>query len=125
MRLKPTPACAALLVLSCLLMSQQLQAQTALSPTQDVGSSVVFIRTDAATQGNWKGKYGVDGYNVIRDAVAYPSYAQVTTASSGAGAWVTSTTDVRALQKIASVTDRVAGLWYWSTSFTVDLNLVD
>ncbi len=37
-----------------------------------------FVGTDTTTQGNWKGVYGSDGYNVIGDTASYPAYAQVT-----------------------------------------------
>ena len=70
MRLKSAPAYAALIALFCLLTPQQLQAQSEVSPAQGAGNSAVFIKTDASTQGNWRGKYGADGYNIIRDAVA-------------------------------------------------------
>jgi hypothetical protein len=38
--------------------------------------------------------------------------------------WVSSTTDVRALQK-AAASDRIASAWYTATNFTIDLNLMD
>jgi hypothetical protein len=41
------------------------------------GASAVFLDTDAATQGNWQSVYGKDGYNIIQDALSYPSYATV------------------------------------------------
>src|SRR5262249_49130300 len=37
-----------------------------------------FVGTDTATQGNWIGKYGTQGYNIINNAVNYPPYAAVT-----------------------------------------------
>jgi len=73
------------------------------------------------TQGNWKGVYGADGYNVINDTVAYPSYVIVTPSSANAYTWAGSTTDVRALSKASSSTDRIAATWYNSSSFLVDL----
>ena len=36
-----------------------------------------FLGTDTTTQGNWRGVYGGDGYNVINDTVSYPPYALV------------------------------------------------
>ncbi|MDR3708082.1 MAG: hypothetical protein P4L33_07260 [Capsulimonadaceae bacterium] len=43
------------------------------------GTSARFVNLDTATQGNWRGKYGADGYNVIGAPVKYPAYATVAT----------------------------------------------
>ncbi len=88
-------------------------------------TSATFVQTDTTTQGNWKGVYGSDGYNVINDAVSYPSYAQVSVSGQSASTWAASTTDARALRKAASSTDRLAACWYQFTNFTVDVNLTD
>jgi hypothetical protein len=37
----------------------------------------VFVTTDTATQGSWKGVYGSNGYNVIDNAISYPGYVTV------------------------------------------------
>jgi len=39
--------------------------------------------------------------------------------------WPNSPTDVRALQKASDPAERIAGVWYSSTSFSVDLNITD
>src|SRR5439155_1151770 len=85
-----------------------------------------YVTTDTATQGNWKGKYGADGSVIENDSANYPAYASVafTNAIAFAG-WATSTTDVRALQKAASSTDRIASCWYNNPNYTIDLNLTD
>ncbi|WP_165229491.1 PKD domain-containing protein [Aquisphaera insulae] len=89
------------------------------------GNTATYIGTDTATQGNWKGVYGLAGYNVLGDASSYPSYAAVTPSGHWSYTWASSTTDVRALQKSAAgTTSRVAACWYGS-SFTVDVNLTD
>jgi len=81
------------------------------------------LSLDAATQGNWKSKYGADGYTVIGDSTVNPSY--VTPSSTGFQyVWPSSTTDVRALQK-AGASDRVAATWYSVGSFIIDLNFTD
>src|ERR1019366_10029688 len=36
------------------------------------GASAVFQRLDTATQGNWKGAYGVDGYLIANDSKLPP-----------------------------------------------------
>jgi hypothetical protein len=88
-------------------------------------NTAVFVSTDTATQGTWKGVYGANGYNVINDTVSYPAYVTVTPASQSNYVWTGSTSDVRALQKALSSTDRIAATWYSYGSFTVDLNFND
>jgi subtilisin family serine protease len=87
--------------------------------------SAAFVKQDAATQGNWRGVYGNDGYNVIGDQALNPAY--VTPAPSGQNAftWVASTSDARALQKASNPADRIAGAWYTGDSFIVDLPITD
>ena len=60
-----------------------------------------YVATDATTQGNWQGTYGVDGENVIGSGTTnYPAYAQVTvTGNTTTTTWAASTTDVRALEQ--------------------------
>jgi RHS repeat-associated protein len=88
-------------------------------------NSATFVTTDTATQGNWKGVYGSDGYSVINDASSYPAYATVSVTGQGSYTWAPSTTDARGLQKAGSTTDRIAACWYSATNFTVDVNLTD
>ena len=43
------------------------------------GAFAQFVKSDDATQGNWKGVYGSQGYNIIGSAEKYPAYASVAT----------------------------------------------
>ena len=95
------------------------------TPSGGVNNSAVFVKTDTAAQGTWKGVYGANGYNVIDDTVSYPAYVTVTPASQLNTIWTTSTSDVRAVQKALSLTDRLAATWYTFSSFTIDLNFND
>ncbi len=95
------------------------------SSAPGAANSAVFLKTDTTTQGTWKGVYGADGYNVIDDTTAYPSYATVTPASQFNYVWSASTSDVRGLQKAASATDRIAATWYSSGTYTIDVNFSD
>src|SRR5579872_2967378 len=88
-------------------------------------NSAAFVKTDSTTQGTWKGVYGSNGYNVIDDTVSYPAYVTVTPAGEVDYVWASSTSDVRALQKALSPTDRIAATWYTSGSSTIDLNCTD
>lgn len=78
-----------------------------------------FVKFDTTTQGTWKGVYGSDGYNIIGENNSYPSYANVFPAGNSQYLWNGSTSDVRALQKSASTTDRLASVWYSATSFSM------
>jgi hypothetical protein len=91
------------------------------------GGTISFVQTDLTTKGNWKSVYGSEGYNVIQDTSSYPSYVTVTPGNVSTYTWQASTTDVRALQKGSSSTDRIAACWYSSASqsFTVDLSFSD
>jgi hypothetical protein len=91
---------------------------------QSTGSSTVnFIGVDAATQGNWQGKYGADGYAIANGTQALPSYAVFTPLNQSNYTWNANTTDPRALQTV-SPAGRVASCWYGST-FSLGVNLTD
>jgi hypothetical protein len=83
-----------------------------------------FVKTDTSTEGSWQGVYGSQGYNVIDNAVSYPSYAQVSTTRNSNYVWTTTSSDPRALQEVGN-SNRIAAVWYSPTSFTVNLNLTD
>lgn len=100
-------------------------AFTISSGTGTTGAKFVYAGADTSTLGNWRGKYGADGYNVIGKAVLYPSYATVAASSSKQDwVWNDPTTDARALQT-PDGTSREAGCWYSSTGFDIDLNFTD
>ncbi len=88
-----------------------------------------FVKTDTTTQGNWRGVYGSDGFNVVSDTVNYPSYAAVTPNGQLSWTWASSTADPRGLQKNASSSDRIAATWYSGSNigdnFSIDLDLRD
>jgi fibronectin type 3 domain-containing protein len=88
------------------------------------GSSAVLIKVDATTQGNWKSQYGGEGYEILSDTARYPSFVQLLPSGKGNWTWSTSTSDARCLQKGGS-SDRVAGCWYSTATFTIDLNFTD
>jgi hypothetical protein len=91
-----------------------------------LNGSATFVEEDNTKQGNWKGVYGADGYNVIGDMQSYPAYAQVSLSGQTPNTWAASTSDVRALQKAANgSTDRIAASLFSPTDFTIDINLTD
>jgi subtilisin family serine protease len=87
-------------------------------------STATFVSLDTLTKGNWKEKYGSDGYHIAGDSSLNPAY--VTPVFNNALFWsyATSVSDIRALQR-ASGSDRVAATWYQQPSFSVDLNFTD
>ena len=89
-------------------------------------NAVTFVEEDNTTQGNWKGVYGADGYNIINDVTNYPAYAQVSVSGESLNTANASSSDVRWLQKAANgSTDRNFSSWFSATSFTIDINLTD
>jgi glucose/arabinose dehydrogenase len=84
-----------------------------------------YLTTDPATQGNWQGVYGFQGYSVVNDATSYPTYAQVGVFGAGTYTWAGSTSDVRALQKATNPSDRIAATYYSFGTFTIDVNITD
>jgi hypothetical protein len=87
-------------------------------------TSATFAGVDTTTKGTWRGVYGTDGYNIVGDAVSYPSYAVVNLSGQQSFTWLSSTADVRALQKAAGP-DRLAATWWAAGFFTIDVNLTD
>jgi hypothetical protein len=87
--------------------------------------TAAFVKQDSTTQGSWQGVYGVDGYVVIGDLTSNPSYVTPAASGEGQAVWPNSPTDIRALQKASNPAERIAGVWYTGTSFTVDLNITD
>jgi thermitase len=98
---------------------------SATTPVAPPPPSVSFVSKDTTTKGNWIGKYGADGYNVILDSANYPTYATVTAGGYSEWLWAGSTTDTRGLQKFATPTDRIAACWYSGASFDIDVNFTD
>ena len=90
-------------------------------------ATVVFVKTDTTTQGNWKGHYGADGHNVIGDTSGdnphYRDYVSLTPGNHNSGVWMAMSTAPQCLQATATgSTNRVAGVWFnttWSMNLSV------
>ncbi len=87
-------------------------------------ASATYVATDTATQGQWKSKYGGEGYTVINDSAVNPSYVTPVPAGQSTYVWSSSTADPRALQK-ASASDGIAATWYSDSNYVIDLNFAD
>ncbi len=86
-------------------------------------ASISFVNRDSTRQGSWKNAYGGDGYYLIGDPPALPSYAQLSVTGAQTFIWTDPSGEPRALQH-ASGNSRVAGVWYGNL-FNFDLNFTD
>jgi len=89
-----------------------------------------LLTTDTTTHGEWKGVHGSDGYNVISDTSSnnpqYPGYATLLPSHNSSCLWTAASTAGYALQQTQSGSpNHVAGAWYATSSFTIDVNLTD
>jgi hypothetical protein len=87
-------------------------------------ASATFLQKDTTTQGTWMGTYGAQGYEIVSGPVSLPAGDTVTPAGESTYTWTTMSSDPRALQ-VPGSTNRVAAVWYASTSFTVAVDLGD
>jgi hypothetical protein len=95
-------------------------------PPPAAGTSATFLKTDAATQGNWVGVYGADGYNVSQDAsIKPPAYAQINLSNYANFLWAASSGSSNSLQRPENPSSRIAGTWFSRSSFFIDVNLTD
>jgi hypothetical protein len=87
--------------------------------------TTLFGKLDTTTIGNWENAYGGDGYEFVGEPASLPAYA-VVNVSGGAQTflWAGGTADARALE-IPNSINRIAGTWYQSGSFGLDVNLTD
>jgi hypothetical protein len=90
---------------------------------------VSFIASDAATQGNWQGAYGTDGYAIANDSQSIPAYATFTVQNQLNYTWAATTSDPRALET-AEDSGRIAACWYSPhdaipPTFSFDVNFTD
>lgn len=95
------------------------------SSTTTTARSATFVNVDSTTAGSWKGIYGADGYHVIGDVSALPSYVTATPSGNSFWVWTYATDDTRGLQKASAAGERLAECWYSSDSFSVDLTFSD
>lgn len=89
------------------------------------GTAAAFVKADAATQGSWRNVYGKDGAHVFEDANSSPAYVQVTATGHRSHAWMLSTTDAAALQRVGTAAGRVAATWFSNDTMSFDVRLLD
>ena len=88
-----------------------------------IPGTAAFVGSNTTTQGTWRGTFGADGYSLAQGASSLPGYAAVAVSGNQDWMWVASTADVRGLQKPAPATDRLAAVWYSSTTFNLDVDI--
>lgn len=90
-------------------------------------SAVTFVGADKATQGNWIGVYGLDGYSVAggpeQPANGQLSYGTFAIANQQNWTWASSASDRRA-PEIDGQGDRISATWFGG-SFSFDVNFTD
>lgn len=112
---------------SGLVESPTATAAFRLNSISSARAQALFVRTDIATHGNWKGVYGADGCWIVGDAAGAshpPAYAAAETAGLETFVWTDTSQDIRALQR-SGAEARVAGCWYSETGFTADIDFTD
>lgn len=87
-------------------------------------AQALFVRADAATQGDWLGVYGSEGYCMAGLPDAAPSYASIQAAGAQSYLWTDTSTDRRALLK-GQASDRVAACWYSDPAFGLEVDFAD
>lgn len=86
------------------------QQSASLTVTGALPSAIAeFIRIDSATQGDWIGVYGSDGFAIPGYLTNYPAYATVNLVSSGARVYFTEN-EPRELEKVDSP-ERILSCW--------------
>ncbi|PYJ08392.1 MAG: hypothetical protein DME25_01655, partial [Verrucomicrobia bacterium] len=90
----------------------------------DTPSPTLFFRTDTTTAGNWKPRYGTEGYVLPNDGTNLPAYASVSTAGAAITTYLSTSSDANSLQQSAGSGRYLAG-WSSATNFTLDVNLSD
>ena len=86
-------------------------------------AAATFTRIDTATQGNWSGNYGSDGYAIANSSQRIPAYASFGLLNQLSYTWDGNTGDSRAPQTAPQ--GRIASCWDSLSSFTMDVNLTD
>jgi len=82
-----------------------------------------FVANDSATQGNWVGTYGTDGYYLADAGESLPSYATLNPSGQQSGVWNYGPSSKRALMQSQGM--RIAAFDTSASGFTYDLDLID
>jgi hypothetical protein len=86
--------------------------------------AATFVGLDTTTQGNWRGRYGVEGHSLAGGTPVAPGESQATVTGAQIATWQAATADERALQH-ATDDGRSAASWFTAGSLAVEVNLND
>jgi hypothetical protein len=100
------------------------------TPNTNTASAATFTGTDTTTQGNWKGIYGLDGYDIPdTNTNVIPAYVAFTPQNQANWTWTSTGTEPRDLQVAwsNSTNIRQASCWYtfYGPSYSLDVNIAD
>jgi len=87
-------------------------------------ATAAFTGADTATQGNWVGVYGSNGYTIANAGQNFLIPVTTSVQLQPNWTWVPTTTDPRALH-IPGGTEGIAATWYTTPTLSFDLNLTD
>jgi hypothetical protein len=93
-------------------------------PKAAPSARATFVSIDTATQGNWRERYGADGYELAQAGGRPPAYAQVIVEGQKLYTWAASSSEAKALEK-PDGGDRLAACWYQEGSFTLEIAPTD
>jgi hypothetical protein len=96
---------------------------TQVSLTNGLFTAAKFVGIDTTTQGDWMTAFGEDGQWIADWSSTPPTYADFNVNGARTWLWSDSTTELRALNKYARVSGRVAGAWYANPQLLIDVNL--
>ena len=92
------------------------------TPTPAGENTAVFIKSDSATSGSWKGVYGGEGAAAPYSDFLTPGDVEFTAAGINSWSWAYPTASTVGLQKRSS-SERFATCWYSPTEMSFDLKL--
>ena len=87
-------------------------------------ASASYVKTDTATEGNWIGTYGSQGYDIVGGPSSEPSYVTVTPEAESTCMWTSTSSQEQALE-IPNSSNRLAACWFSSNVFTINVDFTD
>ncbi|MGA2715071.1 MAG: Ig-like domain-containing protein [Bryobacteraceae bacterium] len=95
----------------------------AVTITNAVTTSVIFVGSDTTTEGTWKPSYGAQGDLIAFDSFVQPAFALATFNAAPPYLWTT-TNATQAMQRL-TLPGRIASAWGSALGFTLDVNFTD
>lgn len=103
-----------------------LNASVPVTPVGGGATSATPIGADTSTQGNWKGKYGPDGYYIANGISQAPTYGSASVTGASTFTWAYNIPDTRALQNFDPILGNVhTASTYYANSFNTNVSITD